>query len=962
MKTGISKKLYASGCFLFVVIICQISLLKIDGVAGAENAKTTIDRTNIEIFIKLIGQEAVIPDALVKQLLTMPANTEVYEDLDGDGDPDILTYIDGAKRHTNSRRPMLFRVIDDDDDMVEGKGSDKDNDCYVADWNADGVIDRAVDYWDEDGDGDADRMDLFSRCGLWFKDNIGLTVVQDICDDDRMWYTRDNEYDQVACQWLTDFNGDELFSMYYYDKQMAKFVPTFEDPFSHYDIDNDGLAEVTVRCQGTGGIKMSSARYSLDVDNDSHWLNRRDYDFSFNLNGSWNQDESLTNIQDKLRDGSLTGPRVNWENTRKAVETCKWKKVILAWDEIDNNVWADHKVERWNERWEGVGGYDGSVSYGNKEESNKRVEEDTDFSGNMQLYFSAVDRRFHLYGAEKGMINIDYDFQLDAKILYTDSDKDGFLDTFAYDENNDGQPERSYTVDPQAKFVKCRLSDMTELYRKALTDSLEQNQLLIETMKTALKNPLMSKTEDWFINQRPSCFYNPEKLLWSKEATRLYQDVIREELFTQLLAGIESGELKLNRDKVESFYGQGKFLKLAQLLCQKLGITYPSHEPWLMMDGVQFSKRIRIKLTNPVKVDQPSSPIVISLSEILNMAPDFNPYCFAVAQNTKQILIRHYPSQADDLDSDGQADEIVFCLTNLPAGETEECFIYYCPQGKWTGNYRKQTRASDKMAAGGVSVGWESELIGFRSYYGKLDFFAKKLDGLFLDNLGNYHTEADWGMDALHVGGSPGIGGLSIWDKEKVYRAYNEENQMRCQLTQKIVADGPVRSAVRLDLTNLKIGAEKYSFSAILSCYAGQIYYENRIRLVKSPGMQDQWPMISAGIVAMKDGISYCDLDKALICNWGLQDPKIGLIGQALIARPDMIVDQQVLSDSEELRFRLSQNGEVTFFVAGEWEKSRADQRRLVAHTAPEWKKHVERLAARVLNPIKYDLVELEMK
>ncbi|MBN2376022.1 MAG: DUF4861 family protein [Sedimentisphaerales bacterium] len=922
------------------------------------------DELNLETFVKLLGREAVVSDELVGKLLKMPVNTEVYEDLDDDGDPDILTYIDGAQRHSDARRPMLFRVIDDDDDMVAGNGPDKDNDCYVADWNADGVIDRAVDYWDEDGDGDADRMDLFSRRGLWVGEKIGLTVVEDIGDDDRMWYTRDNEYSQRPCQWLTDFNGDELFSMYCYDMQKGRFVPTFEDPFAHYDIDNDGLAEVTVRCSGTGGVKMRSGRYSFDVDNDTNWLNRRDYDFSFNLTGSQNEDTSLADHQDKLRDGSLTEPRVDWKNVRQAIESCKWKTVILAWDEIDNNVNAEHEQERWHERWEGVGGYGGSVSYGDKEEINKRVEEDADFSGNMQLYFSPVDRRFHLYGAEKGMINLDYDynFHLDAKILYQDSDKDGFIDTFAYDGNNDGQPERSYAVDPQATFVKCRLSEMTELYRNALVDSLEQNQLLIDAMKAAVKNQLPLKAEEWFINQRPASFYNPEKLLWSQEATRLYQDMIREELFTQLLAQIELNELKLDHSQIERLYAIGKYAELAKLLCKELEVAPPLSEPWLEIDGAKFTKRLRVELANPIKADRPSIPIVISMSEILKIAPDFNPYCFAVAENKKRILIRQYPSQADDLDGDDQVDEIVFCLINLPAGDTQQCFIYYSPEGKWAGKYRKQTHARDNMGDGGVSVGWESEFIGFRSYFGKRDFFGKKFDSLRLDNLGSYHVEADWGMDVLHVGGVPGLGGLSLWDKDKVYRAYNEENQRRCQLSQKMVADGPVRSAMRLELTELKAGEEKYSISVFCSCYANQIYSENKVCLVKTSGGQDKLPVVSAGLVRMKGGESFADLAKGMLCNWSLQDRKIGAIGQAVIAEPGRIVDRQVLADSEELRVRLDQNGQATFFVAGEWEKSRTDQRRLPAHTGPEWNKHVQLLSDRVLNPVSCKLIELETK
>ena len=39
---------------------------------------------------------------------------------------------------------------------------------------------------------------------------------------------------------------------------------------------------------------------------------------------------------------------------------------------------------------------------------NKRYELDADFSGRMQLYYWAADRRLHLFGAEQGTLTADY--------------------------------------------------------------------------------------------------------------------------------------------------------------------------------------------------------------------------------------------------------------------------------------------------------------------------------------------------------------------------------------------------------------------------------------------------------------------------------------------------------------------------------------------------------------------------
>ena len=53
-------------------------------------------------------------------------------------------------------------VIDDDGDgsVAKGKSGDEHDDCYLADYDCDGTIDRMADYLDNDGDQVPDEMDL----------------------------------------------------------------------------------------------------------------------------------------------------------------------------------------------------------------------------------------------------------------------------------------------------------------------------------------------------------------------------------------------------------------------------------------------------------------------------------------------------------------------------------------------------------------------------------------------------------------------------------------------------------------------------------------------------------------------------------------------------------------------------------------------------------------------------------
>ena len=233
-----------------------------------------------------------------------------------------------------------------------------------------------------------------------------------------------------------------------------------------------------------------------------------------------------------------------------------------------------------------------------------------------------------------------------------------------------------------------------------------------------------------------------------------------------------------------------------------------------------------------------------------------------------------------------------------------------------------------------------------------MDYFAKKFECLKLDDFGSYHKDNDWGMDVLHVGGAPGIGGLSLWRGDEVQRAYNEAKQIRCKLEQGVATQGPVRSAVWFQLDDLKVGSDTYAVSMIASCYAGQIYSEHRIDLKQTSGKGTTWPLLSAGLV--RNDPEQVDSNGAdgWLCSWGLQSREVGALGQAVVVDPQQAVDTRTLSDSQELRFRLDEHGGARIFIAGEWERARTDQRRLVAKTGREWRRHVTGLAERVQNPV----------
>jgi len=483
-------------------------------------------RTSYEVLLHYLGPNAAMTAEQRRRAMALPRGERALIDLDGDGDPDIADFVDTDPKHTV--RPMLVRAIDDDDDMGADGAPDLDSDLYIADWRGNGRIDRAVDYWDHDGDGDGDRMDIYYPPNTWHGNYVEVVVIRDVGDDNKMWWTRNYEYQQGPCQWKSDFNGDEAFCMFYYDTALDQFVPHLEAPFTHHDLDDDGVSELTIQFLGRGST-LTSIRLSYDADNDSHpTRRRRDYDFSFNCTGTLPvpADKSTSDL---LRTGDSTQPWLDWAYAPDLARGGEWRSCRLCWDEVDHNVNPASKHERDHERWEGVGGYA-------MREGNKRWETDADYSGRMQLYYWPADRRLHLFGAETGYIAIDYnhDYKVDAHIRYKDEDGDGFFDYYSYDADNDKRPEHVVrTPGAKCELVPINYDQFVIRYRKWVQGALSENADIITALTSALGAPERSPVEDWWRRGRLEGFYAGKKLGSSAEARRYYQDLIREELFLQ---------------------------------------------------------------------------------------------------------------------------------------------------------------------------------------------------------------------------------------------------------------------------------------------------------------------------------------------------------------------------------------------------------------------------------------------
>ncbi|MBU1699515.1 MAG: hypothetical protein KJ970_13590 [Candidatus Eisenbacteria bacterium] len=335
----------------------------------------------------------------------------------------------------------LVAAFDENGDATrEDARPDSIEDCYVVDLDADGTVDRVVDWDDVDRDGRVDRQVLYKFAGKNARGSAPMTcaVVDQRDLSPRFWHLERWDYSQPTCQFLSDFNGNHFFTWGRYQIKQGRWESYSENPYGFYDLDRDGISEESLQISGSGE-RISTIRWSFDTDGDAG--SRSDYDY----------DLSVTAVQTRrvpgefidtlmIRGGPLT--LTSWSKARDWIVGERWESAVLVVDEVDRNTNPADPEAR--ERWEGIIPEPppkfprlGDPNCGRL---NKRYEYYWHAKQNLRLYLSSVDGRLHLFGATIGELIVDRDLdgEADAVLRTEDRDQDGYFDHWLWDNDNDG--------------------------------------------------------------------------------------------------------------------------------------------------------------------------------------------------------------------------------------------------------------------------------------------------------------------------------------------------------------------------------------------------------------------------------------------------------------------------------------------------------------------------------------------
>lgn len=243
------------------------------------------------------------------------------------------------------------------------------------------------------------------------------------------------------------------------------------------------------------------------------------------------------------------------------------------------------------------------------------------------------------------------------------------------------------------------------------------------------------------------------------------------------------------------------------------------------------------EVCNPVDEERTDAPVVISLA---SLKLPFTPQSASVSLAGEEI-----PSQLDDLDGDGRADELAVVVT-MP-GRTTLPLVVTLSQAKSDKSYpartfaqmlirdgkkEKHAQATSLTVPGSANVYnliyghgpmMESELVGYRIYFNAkqtLDPYGKFQKRLELADCSFYPSDDQlakgFGDDVLMVGNSCGVGALKGWNGEKA--THIEPIASR---TERVVASGPVRAILEVAIKGWQYQGEEIEMTQRYLLYAG---------------------------------------------------------------------------------------------------------------------------------------------
>ena len=337
------------------------------------------------------------------------------------------------------------------------------------------------------------------------------------------------------------------------------------------------------------------------------------------------------------------------------------------------------------------------------------------------------------------------------------------------------------------------------------------------------------------------------------------------------------------------------FLWVALLLVQAtLSSATPPADPWVLPN---FAQRLDVTVTNPGS-DPVDTLVTLPIAGIQKVALGFpGNLAIVVVKNPprSEYSVTVAPSQADDLDGDGTADEFEFPISLKPH-ESRLVEIYFSKTLRGKIVYPRSVRASHNYGYNYQTAALESEFIGYRTYGG----FFLDIEGRVAGHLGLYndlngylaaHENFAVGKDILHIGDTLGLGGIFLERDGKIYRPpmnmpdYAHKPSPEDVPHYRVLADGPLRAIIEATLDHWKVGEDEVAVRVRYSIDSGEGFVRCRVQITPVKMREGNIYRVGAGIRDLP--MEKSGKESGLVMLSGEQRPQTGRLALALYFNPE---------------------------------------------------------------------------
>lgn len=336
---------------------------------------------------------------------------------------------------------------------------------------------------------------------------------------------------------------------------------------------------------------------------------------------------------------------------------------------------------------------------------------------------------------------------------------------------------------------------------------------------------------------------------------------------------------------------------------------------------------VKIDIGNPTEDAWEGAPVVVSWSKAFQTLGD-GPLAVVDADGKESFV------QRDDLDGDGNTDEIVF-LVKLPPKTTKTVRIVKAASAE-----KPVSRAHAGMYLRGlVGPAWESDMIAYRIYWntdsGLIDVFGKISPMLsvkaFATGGFDYHVQSKYGMDVLKVGQSLGAGGFGVFIDGQIWKLND------VMKTHFVRADGPLRAVLDCEFIDWYTGPgvkkakeegpglqRRFDLYARFSIIAGQKWGD--VQLLLKPVDHGPMPEIVTGVIKQEGTQHVLSKEHGILGRWGRQAlgdhevPKSGDLGLGVIVNPMDVVTYGEDEYNNYIRLKTT-DGKVGYRYLSSWYK-----------------------------------------